>query len=171
MKKLILTMAMAVVVAVTASAQKFALIDTEYILKNVPAYERASEQLNQISRKWQSEIETISKEAETLAKNYESESVYLSEEQKVAKMQEVFDKENEAAELKRQYFGSEGELFKKRESLIKPIQDELYNAVKEIAESKGYAMVIDRATAVDIIFASPKVDISNEVLDKMGYGQ
>ena len=170
MKKLILTLALAVAAA-TASAQKFALIDTEYILKNVPAYERASEQLNQISRKWQAEVETLSKEAETLAKNYESESVYLSEEQKTAKIQEVFDKENEAAELKRQYFGPEGELFKKRESLIKPIQDELYNAVKEIAESKGYSVVIDRATAADIIYASPKIDISNEVLDKMGYGQ
>ncbi len=171
MKKLILTMALAVVAVVAANAQKFALIDTEYILKNVPAYERASEQLNQISRKWQSEVEAISKEAETLAKNYASEAVYLSKEQQEEKMQEVFDKEKEAAELKRQYFGPEGELFKKRESLIKPIQDELYNAVKEIAESKGYAMVIDRATAVDIIFASPKADISNEVLDKMGYGQ
>lgn len=170
MKKLILTLALAVAAA-TASAQKFALIDTEYILKNVPAYERASEQLNQISRKWQADVETLSKEAETLAKNYESESVYLSEEQKTAKIQEVFDKENEAAELKRQYFGPEGELFKKRESLIKPIQDELYNAVKEIAESKGYSVVIDRATAADIIYASPKIDISNDVLDKMGYGQ
>lgn len=170
MKKLILTLALAVAAA-TASAQKFALIDTEYILKNVPAYERASEQLNQISRKWQAEVETLSKEAETLAKNYESESVYLSEEQKTAKIQEVFDKENEAAELKRQYFGPEGELFKKRESLIKPIQDELYNAVKEIAESKDYSVVIDRATAADIIYASPKIDISNDVLDKMGYGQ
>ena len=170
MKKLILTLALAVAAA-TASAQKFALIDTEYILKNVPAYERASEQLNQISRKWQAEVETLSKEAETLAKNYESESVYLSEEQKTAKIQEVFDKENEAAELKRQYFGPEGELFKKRESLIKPIQDELYNAVKEIAESKGYSVVIDRATAADIIYVSPKIDISNDVLDKMGYGQ
>lgn len=170
MKKLILTLALAVAAA-TASAQKFALIDTEYILKNVPAYERASEQLNQISRKWQAEVETLSKEAETLAKNYESESVYLSEEQKTAKIQEVFDKENEAAELKRQYFGPEGELFKKRESLIKPIQDELYNAVKEIAESKGYSVIIDRATAADIIYASPKIDISNDVLDKMGYGQ
>lgn len=170
MKQLILTLALAVAAA-TASAQKFALIDTEYILKNVPAYERASEQLNQISRKWQAEVETLSKEAETLAKNYESESVYLSEEQKTAEIQEVFDKENEAAELKRQYFGPEGELFKKRESLIKPIQDELYNAVKEIAESKGYSVVIDRATAADIIYASPKIDISNDVLDKMGYGQ
>lgn len=169
MKRLISFISVFVIVAFTASAQKFALIDTEYILRNIPAYERASEQLNQISRKWQSEIENLVKEAETLSKNYESESVYLSEEQKQEKVKEVFEKEKEAAELKKKYFGPEGELFKKRESLIKPIQDELYNAVKEISESKGYSMVLDRATAASVIFASPKIDISNEVLDKMGY--
>lgn len=171
MRRFILFFSMIVMTVVTANAQKFALIDTEYILKNIPAYERASEQLNQISRKWQSEIETLAKEAETLAKNYESESVYLSEEQKKEKAQEVFDKEKEAAELKRQYFGPEGELFKKRESLIRPIQDEIYNAVKEISEAKGYSVVVDRATAASIIYASPKIDISNEVLSKMGYSE
>lgn len=171
MRRFILFFSMIVMTVITANAQKFALIDTEYILKNIPAYERASEQLNQISRKWQSEIETLAKEAETLAKNYESESVYLSEEQKKEKAQEVFDKEKEAAELKRQYFGPEGELFKKRESLIRPIQDEIYNAVKEISEAKGYSVVVDRATAASIIYASPKIDISNEVLSKMGYSE
>lgn len=171
MKKIFLSIAMMMLTAVAANAQKFALIDTEYILKNIPAYERASEQLNQISRKWQNEIEVLSKEAETLAKNYESESVYLSEEQKKEKANEVFEKEKQAAELKRQYFGPEGELFKKRESLIQPIQDEIYNAVKEISEAKGYSVVVDRATAATIIYASPKIDISNEVLSKMGYSE
>lgn len=171
MKKIFLSIAMMMLTAVAANAQKFALIDTEYILKNIPAYERASEQLNQISRKWQNEIEVLAKEAETLAKNYESESVYLSEEQKKEKANEVFEKEKQAAELKRQYFGPEGELFKKRESLIQPIQDEIYNAVKEISEAKGYSVVVDRATAATIIYASPKIDISNEVLSKMGYSE
>lgn len=171
MKRLLLSLVLTLTAVFCANAQKYALIDTEYILKNIPAYERASEQLNQISRKWQSEIETLAKEAETLAKNYESESVYLSEEQKKEKAQEVFDKEKEAAELKRKYFGPEGELFKKRESLIKPIQDEIYNAVKEISEAKGYSVVLDRATATSVIYASPKIDISNEVLSKMGYSE
>lgn len=156
-------------IAVTANAQKFALIDMEYILKNIPAYERAAEQLNQISKKWQSEVETLANEAETLYKNYQSEAVYLSEEQKTQKEQEIVDKEKEVVELKQKYFGPEGELFKKRESLIKPIQDEIYNAVKEVSENKGYSLVIDRASDMSIIFASPKIDISNEVLTKMGY--
>ncbi len=154
---------------VVANAQKFALIDMEYILKNIPAYERANEQLNQISKKWQSEIETLSKEAQTMYKNYQSESVFLSEEQKTKKEEEIVTKEKAAAELRRTYFGPEGELFKKRESLLKPIQDEIYNAVKEIAEQKTYSLVIDRASASDIIFASPKIDISNDVLSKLGY--
>jgi outer membrane protein len=156
-------------IAIAGQAQKFALIDMEYILKNIPAYERAAEQLNQISKKWQSEVETLANEAETLYKNYQSEAVYLSEEQKTQKEQEIVDKEKEVVELKQKYFGPEGELFKKRESLIKPIQDEIYNAVKEVSENKGYSLVIDRASDMSIIFASPKIDISNEVLTKMGY--
>lgn len=156
-------------IAIAGQAQKFALIDMEYILKNIPAYERAAEQLNQISKKWQSEVETLANEAEKLYKNYQSEAVYLSEEQKTQKEQEIVDKEKEVVELKQKYFGPEGELFKKRESLIKPIQDEIYNAVKEVSENKGYSLVIDRASDMSIIFASPKIDISNEVLTKMGY--
>ena len=156
-------------IAIAGQAQKFALIDMEYILKNIPAYERAAEQLNQISKKWQSEVETLANEAETHYKNYQSEAVYLSEEQKTQKEQEIVDKEKEVVELKQKYFGPEGELFKKRESLIKPIQDEIYNAVKEVSENKGYSLVIDRASDMSIIFASPKIDISNEVLIKMGY--
>ncbi len=152
-----------------ANAQKFALIDTEYILKNIPAYERANEQLNQISKKWQSEVEILAKEAQTMYKNYQSESVFLSDEQKSKKEEEIVAKEKEASELRRKYFGPDGELFIKRESLMKPIQDEIYNAVKEISEQKSYSLVIDRASASDIIFASPKIDISNEVLAKLGY--
>ena len=154
---------------VGANAQKFALIDMEYILKNIPAYERANEQLNQISKRWQGEVEAVALEAQTLYKNYQSEAVFLSEEQKVKKEEEIVGKEKEAQELKRKYFGPEGELFKKRESLMAPIQDEIYNAVKEISDAKGYSVVVDRASAASIIYASPKIDISNEVLVKLGY--
>jgi outer membrane protein len=154
---------------VGANAQKFALIDMEYILKNIPAYERANEQLNQISKRWQGEVEAVALEAQTLYKNYQSEAVFLSEEQKVKKEEEIVAKEKEAQELKRKYFGPEGELFKKRESLMAPIQDEIYNAVKEISDAKGYSVVVDRASAASIIYASPKIDISNEVLVKLGY--
>ncbi len=169
MKKNLLITVLLFLVGLTANAQKFALIDMEYILKNIPAYERANEQLNQISKKWQSEVEAIALEAQTLYKNYQSEAVFLSEEQKTKKEEEIVGKEKEAQELKRKYFGPEGELYKKRESLMAPIQDEIYTAVKEISDTKGYTVIVDRASAASIIYASPKIDISNEVLVKLGY--
>ena len=159
MKKILLSLTL-LVMAISASAQKFALIDMEYILKNVPAYERANEQLNQVSKKWQAEVEALNTEAATMYKNYQNEVVFLSEEQKKTK---------EASELKRKYFGPEGELFKKRTALIAPLQEEIYNVVKEISELRGYSLVLDRASDAGIIFASPKIDISNEVLQKLGY--
>ena len=169
MRRKLLTTVILCLVCIAANAQKFALIDMEYILKNIPAYERANEQLNQISKKWQSEVEAMALEAQTLYKNYQSEAVFLSEEQKTKKEEEIVTKEKEAQELKRKYFGPEGELYKKRESLMMPIQDEIYTAVKEISEAKGYSMVVDRASAASVIYASPKIDISNEVLAKLGY--
>ena len=169
MKKNLLMTALFCLVSLATNAQKFALIDMEYILKNIPAYERANEQLNQVSKKWQSEVEAVALEAQTLYKNYQSEAVFLSEEQKIKKEEEIVAKEKEAQELKRKYFGPEGELYKKRESLMAPIQDEIYTAVKEISDTKGYSVVVDRASAASIIYASPKIDISNEVLVKLGY--
>lgn len=150
-------------------AQKFALVDLEYILKNIPAYERANEQLNQVSKKWHAEVEALTTEAETLYKNYQSEAVFLSEEQKTKREEAIVAKEKEAAELKKKYFGPEGELYKKRESLMAPIQEEIYTAIKDISDQKGYGLILDRASDAGIIFASPKIDISNEVLTKLGY--
>ena len=155
--------------AITAHAQKFALMDMEYVLKNIPAYERANEQLNQVSKKWQAEVEALNTQAATMYKNYQNEVVFLSKEQKAAKQEEIMLKEKEAADLKKKYFGPEGELFKKRESLMLPIQEEIYNVVKEISEQRGYSLVLDRASDSAIIFGSPKIDISNEVLQKLGY--
>ena len=168
MKKIMMTCLFAIV-AITASAQKFALIDMEYIMKNIPAYERANEQLNQVSKKRQAEVEALNTEAGTMYKNYQNEVVFLSQEQKKAKQEAIMKKEQEAGELKKKYFGPEGELFKKRESLISPIQEAVYNAVKEISELRGYSLVLDRATDTGIIFGSPKIDISNEVLSRLGY--
>lgn len=155
--------------AITAQAQKFALMDMEYVLKNIPAYERANEQLNQVSKKWQAEVEALNTLAATMYKNYQNEVVFLSKEQKAAKQEEIMLKEKEAADLKKKYFGPEGELFKKRESLMSPIQEEIYNVVKEISEQRGYSLVLDRASDSAIIFGSPKIDISNEILQKLGY--
>ena len=149
-------------------AQKFALVDMEYIFKNIPAYERA-EQLNQVSKKWQAEVDALTTEAQTLYKNYQNEVVFLSKEQKKAKQDAIVAKEKEAADLKKKYFGPEGELFKKRTALMNPIQEEVYNAVKDVAELRGYQLVLDRASDTGIIFGSPKIDISSEVLRKLGY--
>jgi outer membrane protein len=150
-------------------AQKFALIDMDYVFKNIPAYERANEQLSQNSKKWQAEIDALSTEAQTMYKNYQNEVVFLSAEQKKARQDAIMEKEKQASELKRQYFGPEGELFKKRTALMNPIQEEVYNAVKDVAELRGYQLVLDRASDTGIIFGSPKIDISDEVLQKLGY--
>ncbi|MBP5258280.1 MAG: OmpH family outer membrane protein [Prevotella sp.] len=165
----VMIIALLAMMSIGASAQKFALIDMEYILKNIPAYERANEQLNQVSRKWQAEVEALNTEAATMFKNYQNEVVFLSQEQKTKRQEEIMKKEKEASDLKKKYFGAEGELFKKRESLMTPIQDEIYNAVKDISELRGYSLVIDRSSDQGIVFGSPKIDISNEVLQKLGY--
>ncbi|MBQ7471217.1 MAG: OmpH family outer membrane protein [Prevotella sp.] len=169
MKRFLICAFCAFCMTLTASAQKFALLDMEYILKNIPAYERANEQLNQISKKWQAEVEALNTEAGTMYKNYQNEVVFLSQEQKKAKQEAIMQKEKEASDLKRKFFGPEGELFKKRESLMSPIQEEIYNTVKEISELRGYSLVLDRASNSGIIFGSPAIDISNEVLQKLGY--
>ena len=168
MKKILIIMAM-LATAFTAGAQKFALVDMEYILKNIPAYERANEQLTQVGKKWQAEVDALNTEAQTMYKNYQNEVVFLSQEQKKTRQEAIMNKEKEASDLKRKYFGPEGELFKKRTSLMTPIQEEIYNAVKDIADLRGYSLVLDRASDTSIIFGSPKVDISNEVLSKLGY--
>lgn len=165
-KKLINTLRALMLVAAVAllpteaGAQKFALVDMDYILKNVPAYERANEQLNQVSKKWQAEVEALATEAQTMYKNYQNEVVFLSQEQKKARQEAIVEKEKQAAELKKKYFGPEGELFKKRTSLMTPIQEEIYNAVKDIADLRGYQLILDRASDAGIIFGSPKIDLS-----------
>ena len=169
MKKLLLIMVVFASV-LPMQAQKFALVDMDYIFKNIPAYERANEQLSQTSKKWQAEVEALNQQAQTLYKNYQNELVFLSAEQKKQREEAILAKEKEASDLKKKYFGPEGELFKKRESLMSPIQEEIYNAVKEISELRGYNLVLDRANqSSGIIFGSPSVDISNEVLQKLGY--
>ena len=168
MKKIIALSCLLFLCSFAGHAQKFALIDMEYILKNIPAYEMTNEQLSQVSKKWQNEVDAIQQEAQNMYKTYQSDLVFLSAEMKSKREEAIVQKEQEAQDLKRKYFGPEGELFKKRESLMKPIQDEIYNAVKE---DKGYQMVMDRASSMNIIFASPKIDISNEVLIKLGYSK
>lgn len=171
MKRIVFMLCAVVVLAFGANAQKFALVDMEYILKNVPAYEMANEQLNQVSQRWQKEVEDKGKEATALYNQYQSDMVFLTDEQKKQKEQEIVAKEKEVSELRYKYFGSEGELYKKRSSLLKPIQDDVYAAVKKVSEEKGFQVIFDRASSESIVFASPKIDVSDLVLQKLGYSK
>jgi len=155
--------------AMAINAQKFALVDMDYILKNIPSYESANDQLNQLSARWQREVEAKLLEIQTMYKNYNTELVFLSTEMQNKRIEEIRAAENEANALKRKYFGPEGELFKRREALVKPIQDEIYVAVQELCNSKGYQLILDKKSSAGIIFASPKIDISDDVLQQMGY--
>ena len=169
MKRIIIAAFAVLACTVGAMAQKFALVDMEYVLKNIPAYEMANEQLNQVSQRWQKEVDDLAKEAQTMYKNFQNDMVFLTDEQKKRKEEEIMAKEKEVTELRYKYFGPQGELFKKRESLMSPIQEEIYTAVKEIAELRGYSLVLDRSSDTGVIYGSPKADISNEVLQKLGY--
>lgn len=164
-------MALVAMISISAFAQKFALVDMDYVLRNVPSYEMANEQLNQVSQRWEREVTELSKEAETMYKNYQSEMVFLTDDQKKAREEEIVAKEKEVTDLRYKYFGPEGELFKKRQSLMKPIQEDVYNAVKAVCEERGYQVIFDRASSQSIVFASPKIDVSNEVLAKLGYAK
>ncbi len=171
MKKVAISLSLFFIMLTSVSAQKFALVDMEYIMKNIPAYESANEQLTQVSDKWQKEVEAINLEAETMYKNYQTELVFMSPDMKTKRENEIVEKEKAAQDLKRQYFGSDGELFKKRESLMKPIQDEIYNAIKTISDEKAYQLVLDKNSSMNLIYASSKIDISDEVLLKLGYSK
>lgn len=153
------------------SAQKYAFIDTQFILDKVPAYESAQDQLDQVSQRWQQEVDALLDEVKTLYKNYQNDLVFLSDEMKVKRENTIVAKENEAKELRKTYFGPEGELYKKRESLIKPIQDEVYNAVKEVASEGGYEVIYDKSSAMNIVYAAQSLDVSTKVVEKLGYGE
>lgn len=169
MKKLALSLLLLVAAISSVSAQKYAMVDMDYILRNIPSYEMANEQLNQLSQRWQKEVEALSKEAETMYNSYLADKVFLTDEQVKKREADIVAKEKSATELRYRYFGPEGELYQKRQTLLKPIQDEVYNAVKKVAEERGYQAIFDRASSSDIVYASPRIDISNEVLAKLGY--
>ena len=169
MKRLILLSICCLAGIFMANAQKFALIDMEYIMENIPAYQQANNELNLISQQYQKAIEAKAKEAEALYTAYQKSASSLNATQRTQKEEAIIAKEKEAAKLRKKYFGPEGEMAKKQEALITPIQNEIYEAVKQISIQKGYDAVIDRASATSIVFASPRIDISNEVLAKLGY--
>ncbi|MBR1516016.1 MAG: OmpH family outer membrane protein [Paludibacteraceae bacterium] len=153
---------------VAAKDFSVAYVDLQYILKNLPSYESANEQLTLISKRWQKEVTDLEQEAKVLVANYQTEQIFLSEAMRKQREQEILDKEKQAQELKRKYFGEAGELNKKREALLKPIQDEIYTAIQEIAMQKGYQVVKDRSADPSLIYMANKLDISDQVLNKLG---
>lgn len=171
MKKTALALSLIIISTIGAFAQKYAMVDMEYILRNIPSYEMANEQLNQLSLRYQREVEAVGKEAETMYQNFLADKVFLTDDQIKARESEIVAKEKEATELRNKYFGPEGELYKKRISLLKPIQDEVYEAIKGVAQQRGYQTIFDRASSSSIIYSSPTIDVSNEVLNRMGYGK
>lgn len=169
MKKILITLLAVFAISASGYAQKYAFIDTEYLLENIPAYESAQDQLDMASKKWQEEVDGLLQQVENMYKKYQQEMVLLSNELKVQREEAIVKKEKEARELRQKYFGPEGELFKKRQSLIRPIQDEVFNAVKELADEKGYAVIFDKAQNPNIIYSNAKFDVSDDVLEKLGY--
>ncbi len=169
MKKSIVTAILAIIFTVPVFSQKNAYVDTEYILSKIPAYENAQAKLNEYSKAWQKEIEAKFKEVDSKYKAYQTEIALLSAEMKKQREEEIINLEKEANDLKEKYFGKEGELFNKRKELVKPIQDEVYNAIKEIATQGNYGFIFDKSADMSLIYTDPKYDISDDILKKLGY--
>lgn len=168
MKKLIISMAILLMAAGTAIGQKYAFVDTEYILKNIPEYTDAQDMLDELASEWQKEIEDMFAEVDRLYKEYQAESVLLPEDLKKQRENEIVEKEKQAQELQRKRFGREGDLHNKRMELVQPIQEKVFNAIEEISNTRNYAFVFDRAAGATLLYAQPKYDISDEVLDEIG---
>jgi len=148
--------------------QKFGFVDSEYILSNIPEYSDAQEELNTLSTKWESEIKELFAKVETMYKDYQAESVLLPEDLKKKRQDVILKKEKEAKDLQKKYFGPEGDLYVKRTELVQPIQEKIYNAIQELAETRNYAFIFDKASGATMLYASPKNDISDDVLDQIG---
>ena len=147
--------------------QKFAYVDSDYILSNIPEYGDAQEELNALSTRWENEIKAVYDRVSEMYRKYQTEMVLLSEDQKHAREQEIINKEQEAKNLQMQYFGSEGQLYQKRTELVQPIQEKIYTALTEVAQTKGYTFIFDLASGTSILYASDKVDVSDDVLDQL----
>ncbi len=169
MKKIVLITAVLLSSVLMASAQKFGFIDSEYIMDNIPAYTAAQEQLNQLSSQYQKELESMHAEIEQMYQDYQAESVLLSDDMKRKREDVIVSKEKDYKLLQRKYFGPEGDLFKKRQGLVKPIQDDIFNAVQEISTDGSYAVIFDKASGATLFFTNPRYDLSDQVLQKLGY--
>lgn len=169
MKKIIILFVLAIGISTApAIAQKYCVIDSEYILDNLTDYKKAQDKLDQFSKNWQREIDAKIQEVERLYKSYQAEAVMLSDEMKKRREDEIIKKEKEAKELQKNRFGFEGDLFKKRQELVKPVQDKVYNAVQKLAKSKGYDIIFDKSSDLSIFYSVPKIDLSDDILLDLG---
>lgn len=168
MKKIFLLVFSIVMLTVTANAQRYAIIDTKYILDKIPEYKEADKKLQAIADQWQKEIDDKQAQLDKMYKNYEAEQFMLSEELKKKREDELFNKEKEVRDLQKKRFGYEGDLFKERQKLVKPIQDRVYTAVQKIAVGRGYDFILDKSEGITVIFADPKIDKSEDVLRELG---
>ena len=169
MKKILFAILVLFSVTTTSTAQKFAYVDTQYILENLPEYKSAQQQLDRISIQWQKEIEVKFGEIDKMYKDFQAESILLTDDMKKKREDEIIDREQAAKELQKQRFGKGGDLLKRRQDLVKPVQDKIYNAIKEIATAKNYAVVFDKSSDLTMLFTNPKYDISDQILENLGY--
>ncbi len=167
--KNLLILLIGLVFGTTLNAQRFGIVDTELILAKMPDYSQAQKQLDQLSQQWQGEVESLLSEKEALEKAYNAEKVLLTEEKKIEKLAIIKKKEEDALALQRKYFGPDGEIFKKRRELIRPIQDKVYNAVQEVARKKKLDVVFNKSSDLVVLYNNKKADISDDVLEKLGF--
>lgn len=168
MKKVLLLAAFSFVFAGFIQAQKYAIIDTKYILDKMPEYKTAQKQLDDMAANWQKEIDRMQIELDKMYKDFEAEQVMLSDELKKKREDQLYVKEKTLRDLQRTRFGFEGELFKRRQDLIKPVQDKVYNAVQKLAVQRGYDFILDKSEGITVIFADPKLEKSDDVLRELG---
>ena len=171
MKKVLFTVLTIIFISMTAVAQKTGFVDTDYILSRIPEYKAAQAEIDKTSIDWQKEIELKYSEIDKLYKIYKAESVLLTDDMKKKRENEIINKEKEAKELQKSRFGVDGELFKKRMELVKPIQDKVFSAVKQVAEKSGLAFIFDKAGQVSLLYSNSKYDKSEDVLTFMGYNK
>lgn len=168
MKKIIASILLLFGTVMAVQAQRYCIIDSKYILEKIPDYKNAQAFLDDQSKKWQAEIDSRMQEVDRLYKSYQAERAMLSDEVRRKREDEITQKEKEAKDLQKQRFGYEGDLFKKRQELVKPVQDRVYNAVQKMAQSRGYDLVLDKAGGVTLFYADPKLDRSDDVLKLLG---
>jgi outer membrane protein len=168
MKKILIIAYCLLFIAVSSNGQRYAIIDSKYILEKIPEYKEAQKKLDQFSEQWQQEIDQKQAITDKMIKEYDAEQVMLSDELKKKREDELFNKEKELRDLQKKRFGFEGDLFKKRQELIKPIQDKVYNAVQKLAIDKQFDFILDKSEGITVIFADPKLDKSDDVLRNLG---